>query len=184
MAPHQLADDVFPFPSTQPISVDFIENRDAGFRNAEGDLQCKFDPIRQTFVPRPVVPDTALEDQEAALEESKLQVVATTESFVKAISALKKKKSKEKKIASFDLDSCHDWKDITLLIQEVVKDYHKDDSTRGRLRGQFRRVGDNAKSIQTFVGLLPDGEYKTLCGGLMLILTVSHVGKMHPDCKR
>jgi len=180
MPPHQRADDGFPAPSMQPISVDFIENRYAGFRNTEGELSCEFDHSLQQFVAPPfAISGVALEDYEAELRDSKLRVVATTQSFENALSSLKRKKSKDKKIASFDLDSVHDWKEVTDLIQVVVKDYHKDDSTWAHIRGAFRRVGDNAKSIQTFVGLLPDGEYKTLCGGLTLILTVSHLWPIH-----
>jgi hypothetical protein len=159
----------------QPISVDFIENRDAGFRNDQGELPCKFDPSCQKFVARPVASSAVLDDNAEELRESKLRLVATTESFSNALAILKKKKkSKDKKIANFDLNSCHDWKDITELIHGVAKEYHKNDTTWDHIRGAFRRVGDNAQSIQSFVGLLPDGEYKTLCGGLTLILTVGN----------
>ncbi|KAI4673643.1 uncharacterized protein J4E88_008699 [Alternaria novae-zelandiae] len=156
----------------QPISVDFIENRNTIFRNAQGDLPCKYDVGSQKFVAPPVTFGGAVpDDYEEQLRESKLKVVATKESFSKALSALKTKKAKDKKIASFDLDACYDWKEITDVIHGVVTDYHKNDTTWSNIRGAFRRVGDNAKSIQPFVGLLPDGEYKTLCGGLTLILT-------------
>jgi hypothetical protein len=124
---------------------------------------------------------TALEDYEQELKESKLRVVATKESFANALSALKKKKSKDKKIASFDPDSCHDWNEITELIHVVVKEYHRDDTAWGQIRVAFRCVGANAKSIQSFVGLLPDGEYKTLCGGLTLILTVGNFQSIITD---
>jgi hypothetical protein len=185
MAPRQRADDGFPAPSMQPISVDFIENRNAGFRNAEGELPCEFDPNSQKFVAPPfLLGGAVLDHEEEELRESKLRVSTTTESFTSALAALKKKrKSKDQTIANFDLDSCHDWKEITELIHVVVKDYHKDDTTWGHIRGAFRRVGDNAKSIQSFVGLLPDGEYKTLCGGLTLILTVSDAQSIAPDSR-
>jgi len=174
MPPHQRADDGFPALSMQPISVDFIENRDAGFRNAEGELPCNFDPSSQKFVVPPfAVGGAVLDHEEEALRESKLRVVATTESFAHALAALKaKKKSKNQAIANFDLNSCHDWEGITEHIDLVVENYHQDDTTWGHIRRAFRRVGDTATSIQSFVGLLPDGEYKTLCGGLTLILTV------------
>jgi len=173
MPPHQRADDGFPAPSMQPISVDFIENRDAGFRNAEGELPCNFDPSSQKFVAAPFAFGGAvLDHEEEALRESKLRVVATKESFAHALAALKsKKKSKNEAIANFDLNSYHDWEEITEHIDLVVKNSHQDDTTWGHIRRAFRRVGDNATSIQSFVGLLPDGEYKTLCGGLTLILT-------------
>ena len=174
MPPHHSADDGFPAPSMQPISVDFIENRNTIFRNAQGELPFKYDIGSQKFVAPPVTFDGAvLDDYEEQLRESKLRVVATKESFSKALSALKTKKAKDKKIASFDLDACHDWTEITNAIHGVVENYHNDDTTWGRIQTGFRRVGDNAKSLQSFVGLLPDGAFETLCGGLVLILTVS-----------
>ena len=172
MSAHQPIEVGFPCPSAQPISVDYIENRHTEFRDEHGELPFRFDASRQKFVARSVAWDAAPSTSDEELRDSKLRVVATTKSFSNALSALKEKKSKEKKIASFDLDSYHDWKEITGLIQVVVKEYHSNDTTWDRIRSGFRTVGDNAKSMQAFIGLLPDGEYKTLCGGLTLILTV------------
>ncbi|KAI4707152.1 hypothetical protein J4E89_008091 [Alternaria sp. Ai002NY15] len=76
MPPHQRADDGFPALSMQPISVDFIENRDAGFRNAEGELPCNFDPSSQKFVVSPfAVGGAVLDHEENALRESKLRAM-------------------------------------------------------------------------------------------------------------
>jgi len=172
MAPLQPANDVFPSLSAQPISVDFIENRQKLYRDAQGELPCTFDPSSQKFVARPLPWETAFDDSEEELRQSKLMVVATTESFSKALLTLKEKNAGDKTIASFDLESCHDWKEITERIQVVADSYHNKGTTWRKIRSTFRRVGDNAKSLQTFVSLLPDGEYKTLCGGLTLILTV------------
>jgi hypothetical protein len=179
MPPLELSeDDGFPRPSKQSIAIDFLENRNEDFRNAQGEFPCRFDPSRQKFVARPVafpshdIPPDATEDE---LRKSKLEVVATTKSFSNALAALKSKKSKNETIASFDLDTCHDWEEVTARIQTVVDEYGKTDTIWGKLRGAFREVGGNARSIQAFVGLLPDGEYKTLCGGLTLILTVSNL---------
>ena len=175
MPPHQRADGGFPAPSMQPISVDFIENRDTSFRNAEGELPCNFDQSSQKFVAPPFAFGGAvLDHEEEALRESKLRVKATTGSFAAALAALKKKteKSTDPKIADFDLDASYDWKEITQLIQVVAKS--RDDAKWGRICKAFRRVGDNARAVQSFVGLLPDGEYAILCRGLVLMLTVSN----------
>ncbi|KAI4657107.1 uncharacterized protein J4E79_007723 [Alternaria viburni] len=155
----------------QPLSVDFIENRRAG-----GEPEVNFDPSAQRSVTLPVDSDIAMLDHgDEELQESKLQAKATEESFAAALVALKRKKknTNDPKIEDFDLDACHDWTEITNAIHGVVENYHNDDTTWGRIQTGFRRVGDNAKSLQSFVGLLPDGAFETLCGGLVLILTVS-----------
>jgi len=174
MPPSQSVDDGIPCLSKQSISVDFIEHHNLDFRDAQGELPCKYDPSRQQFVARPAAWHATLADNEEEWRQSKLRVVTTAESFSNALLTLKAKKTKDGKISSFDLDSCHGWEEVTELIQEVVEEYHNKDTVWAKIRGEFRRVGDNAGSIQSFVSLLPDGHYKTLCGGLTLILTVRY----------
>ncbi|KAI4639382.1 hypothetical protein J4E93_009210 [Alternaria ventricosa] len=154
MPPHQRADDGFPAPSMQPISVDFIENRYAGFRNTEGELSCKFDHSLQQFVTPPFAASgVALEDYEAELRDSKLRVVATTQSFETALSSLKRKKAKDKKIASFDLDSFHDWK-------EAMTEHA---AVRERMAELLREVPDVVNQCEQYQTLYPGQNTIQLC---------------------
>jgi hypothetical protein len=165
----------FPTPSQQPLAVDFIEHRKTDLRDFAGELPCNFDVKRQKFVPKPgPLPDgrdmTGLEVVD--LEESNLHLAKTTKSFNDAISKLKAEESKGTVIKNFALSDCNSWDEVMKTMDMAAKQYEGRDSKLGKVRNAFRRIGDNASSIQAFVGLLPDGNYKTLCGGLTLILTV------------
>lgn len=173
MAQHSF--DLFPSPSRQPLAVDFIENRDTDLRDPAGELPCKFDTERQKFVPKPV---SNLDAQnmthitDLELEQSNLHLMRTTESFSNAISMLKSKESKNEKIQHFTLSDCDNWEEVIRTMDLAVKQYESRDTKSGKFRSAFRKFGDHSASIKAFVGLLPDGNYKTLCGGLTLILTV------------
>ncbi|KAF2642634.1 hypothetical protein P280DRAFT_540511 [Massarina eburnea CBS 473.64] len=104
--------------------------------------------------------------------ERKLEVAHTIENFKKAVEELKKSRAKkDKSIGKFDLAAAHDWNEVMELLKSADTMYRNEDSNLGRIRHYFRKIGDNGKSFQMFVGLLPDGNYKTLCGGLTLILS-------------
>jgi hypothetical protein len=164
----------FPLVSQQSPAVDFIEHRDIDFRNIRSDVSCKFDTERQKFVARPSPQALVRGVTDTELVKSKQYLAETTERFNDAIYTLKTRKTKDVNVSNFRLGHCHDWGEVTDTIQGVVDKYYSTDTKWGKIRGAFRRVGDNAASIQGFVGLLPDGSYKTLCGGLTLVLTVGY----------
>ncbi|KAL5114048.1 hypothetical protein ACEQ8H_008062 [Pleosporales sp. CAS-2024a] len=170
MSPRHVQDS-FPIPSLQPLAVDFIENRESDLCDSVGDLPCSFDLKRQKFVSKPE-PLHGLQDLgKIDLGESNQHLVKTTESFNLAIKALKDKETRDIVIKNFQLGDCNNWEEVLRSMDLVVKQYESRDTKFGKVRSAFRRIGDNAASIQPFVGLLPDGNYKTLCGGLTLILT-------------
>jgi hypothetical protein len=180
-APESSTEDDIPLPSQQPIEVDFIKHRVAEYRDINGKLPAKYDANKQQFVKRArrvtfrsESAPTSFDLTPEEIKASELALVSTTDSFNKAISELQARNKKKDDIAKFTLLSdCHDWNEVSEVLQDAVKKYEDTESISGKFRRAFRRVGDNSKSIQSFVGLLPDGSYKTLCGGLTLILTVS-----------
>jgi len=164
----------FPLPSQQSIEVDFIENRQGGLQRAGIEQSCTFDTERRKFVSQTVVGASFYDEQLELANPLELQ--ETRDNLQKAIDHLKDHKAKKsQKIANFCLSDAHCWTDIVRIVTEAEASYLKDDTTSRKVRKAFRKLGENAKSIKPFVGLLPDGNYKTLCGGLNLVLTVSLV---------
>lgn len=170
--------DEIPLPSQQPLAVDFIENHTLVCRDSNGTLPAKYDSNKQKFVRRrqkaavrqqSLTFDTNLEQETT----NALALSATEDSFSRAVEHLKSKKGDKKEISSFRLLSdSHSWDEVLQVVQKAESAYSADEGAGGKFRKVFRRLGDNAKSVQPFVGMLPDGSYKTLCGGLTLILTV------------
>jgi hypothetical protein len=171
-------EDDIPLPSQQPLEVGFIENRVTDYRDTDGKLPAKFDVKKQKFVRKAETVTFRTNDVVFDLEPeqgqtSDLALVVANESFTRAIEQFKREKSRKTEIANFSLlDECHNWAEVVQVIRKSQENYKSEAGVQGKIRNVFRRIGDNAKSIQSFVGLLPDGSYKTLCGGLTLILTV------------
>ncbi|KAH5013566.1 hypothetical protein HBI75_193840 [Parastagonospora nodorum] len=166
--------DSFPSPSRQPLAVDFIENRDTDLRDSTGELPCVFDVGRQRFVPKTAsLPHArnAMSLTDVELEESNMHLIKTTESFADAIKKLTSNKSQNSVIKKFSLSACDNWEEVMRTMDLAAKQYESRDSKSGKFRSAFRKFSDHSASIKAFVGLLPDGNYKTLCGGLTLILT-------------
>lgn len=169
-----------PLPSQQPLEVDFIQQRVTEYRDVNGALPAKYDVGSQRFVERTrrvtfrtTGAGTSFDLAPDEMQDSQLALVATTESFSQAIAELQTKNKKKDEIANFSLLSeCHNWDEVAKVLQRAERSYEDTDSVSGKIRKAFRRVGNHSKSIQSFVGLLPDGNYKTLCGGLTLVLTV------------
>jgi hypothetical protein len=166
----------FPTPSKQPPAVDFLEHRDNDFRNIRSEVSSKFDTERQKYVAKPVPQALTREVTDTDLAKSNHDLAERAGQFNDAINELKKRRVQDTNISNLRLGYCHDWGEVTDTIQRVVDDYYSTDTKWKKIRGAFRRVGDNAASIQCFVELLPDGCYKTLCGGLTLVLTVEYPG--------
>jgi hypothetical protein len=122
----------FPIPSQQPPAVDFLENRDLDFRNIRTDVSCKFDTERKKFVARPSPPASATGVTDAELAKSKQHLLETTERFNNAVFTLKTRKAKNINISDFRLGHCHDWGEVTDVIQGVVDNYYSTDTKRGR----------------------------------------------------
>lgn len=178
-------EDVGPVPSQQPLAVDFIENR-LTYRTAQVELPVRFDTRKQKFVDREVQLQTttvSLNVNNEELLETQLALEKTNENFKRAVKAfLQKKRDKAKKkltkgpaIVRFDVEAIHDWKGACQALESAISEYENDKTVSGKLRGTFRRISNKADSMKAFVGLLPDGSYKTLCGGLTLILTVGAI---------
>ncbi|KAF2122821.1 hypothetical protein BDV96DRAFT_593310 [Lophiotrema nucula] len=159
--------DSIPLPSAQPPEVDYLQHR---YRAYE-DSQVTYDSGSREFVPQPFRTRTISLDLEPRPVGQLL--ADSTDSFHKAVERLKanKKCKTESEIATFKFENCENWGDVIEHVQNAEKKYASDKSLKDKVRGLFRKVSDNGRSIQSFVGLLPDGEYKTLCGGLTLILT-------------
>jgi len=138
-------------------------------------MPCRYDPNQQQFildyfeVRNPEMPLEVLEEE---VNKSKMQIVVTNEAFSRALCRLKAE-SKDRAVACVNLSDCHDWEDVGKALEKMTAEYKDDKSAWAKVRKVFRNVGDHSKSIQSFVHLLPDGQYKTLAGGLTLILTVS-----------
>ncbi|KAF2647421.1 hypothetical protein K491DRAFT_310216 [Lophiostoma macrostomum CBS 122681] len=160
----------FPLPSEQSIEIDFIENRDIDLNLTGRERKCTFDTERKKFVPQATFRETVFDGvSEPAI---RLELQGTQDSLIAAIEKLKGAKGKSStKIASFHISDAHCWNDVIKIVAEAEQDYLEDESLSGKVRKAFRRIGDDAKSIKPFINLLPDGNYKTLCGGLTLILT-------------
>ncbi|KAJ4291996.1 hypothetical protein N0V90_009895 [Kalmusia sp. IMI 367209] len=160
----------FPLPSSQGLEVDFLENRPSDFQKPGS--ACVFDANRQQFTPKDNVErfkDTIFQNDTS--RGNQIQLKHTQDSLQAAIQTLKDKKGKKNdEIAAFNLSEARTWGDVVTAVQAAEETYLKDDSPTGKIRKAFRKVEDNAKSMQPFLGMLPEGEYKTLCGGLTLIL--------------
>jgi len=138
-------------------------------------MPCRYDPNQQHFVLNNFEvqkPEISLDTLEEEVNESKMQIVVTNEAFSRALCKLKAE-SKDRAVACMNLSDCHDWDDVGKALEKMTADYKDDKSAWAKVRKVFRNVGDHSKSIQSFVHLLPDGQYKSLAGGLTLILTVS-----------
>jgi len=167
--------DSFPGPSQQPLAVDFIENRETDLRDPAGELPCVFDVKRQKFVAKTVLlphAHDAMSLTDVELEESNMHLIKTAETFGNAINMLKSKEPQNPVIKNFSLGACDNWEEVMRTMDLAAKQYESRDTKSGKFRSAFRKFGDHSASIKAFVGLLPDGNYKTLCGGLTLILTV------------
>jgi hypothetical protein len=167
--------DSFPSPSRQPLAVDFIENRNTDVLDTVGELLCTFDVERQKFIPKiaSLAHDhNAMSLTDVELEESNMHLVKTTENFANTINMLKSKDSQSTAVKNFSLSACDNWEEVMRTMDLAAKQYESRDTKSGKFRSAFRKFGEHSASIKAFVGLLPDGNYKTLCGGLTLILSV------------
>lgn len=166
--------ETFPLPSMQGLEIDFLENRSSNFeKHVDG---CKFDTNKQKFTP--ISNDVMLKDvvfSNSSSKENRTRLKNTHELLLAAIQSLKEREGhKNAHIAAFDISQSRTWEDVIAAVKAAEEKYLQDDSTTGKIRKAFRQVEDNASSIQPFIGMLPDGEYKTLCGGLTLILKVRY----------
>ncbi|KAF2420749.1 hypothetical protein EJ08DRAFT_702341 [Tothia fuscella] len=165
----QFISDAIPLPSEQPLEVDYLQNRQRIFSSST----VSFDVKKQQFVPlQPRQSQMAGSSIGAAVVATSCSpLLAASISFGNAVKELQAKRGSKFKIANFSLEGTHSWEEIKKIIDSAEEGYLKEESASGKIRKVLRKVGDNGKSIQSFLGILPDGSYKTLCGGLTLILT-------------
>jgi hypothetical protein len=169
-------DNRFPTPSQQPLAVDFLENRKLEYRSVDGDLSCTYSVDKQEFVERPLTraaQNIRSMDAEEEVPRSDARLAERNAGFLAAVERLKKKDGKKGVASKFDLSGCHDWTEVMRVVKQVEEAYQNDDSKSGKVRKVFRNISEHSESLKAFVNVLPDGNYKTLCGGLTLILTVS-----------
>ncbi|KAF1996045.1 hypothetical protein P154DRAFT_580290 [Amniculicola lignicola CBS 123094] len=143
----------FPLPSKQNIEIDFIESQ------------------KRRFYPRPTVPRYV---GLGPSSERRSALKRTQDSFIAALEVLTKssKGETDTQIANFSLSDTDIWDHLIQAATVVEAKYLSTESFSDKIQAAFRKVGNNARSIKPFVGLLLDGNYKTLCEGLTIILTV------------
>lgn len=170
LSPQRGSTDELPLVSQQPLEIDFLENRLHAYRDEDGNLPARFSTEAQRFIallptshtrtPRGQSNYTLWNLEEEELTRNELALVSTKKNFETAIRQLQLQagKADKDKIARFhELQKCHDWDEVVSAINVAVQKHEDDKSVGGKFRKMFRNVGDHAKSIQTFVGLLPDG---------------------------
>lgn len=163
----------FPLPSNQSIEVDFIENREVELQKAGIEKSYTFSSEKKRFVAQTAVQEISYDDPRKPV--SPLELQRTRDELQTAIDHLKERKGKKNDaIAKFELSDPHSWADVVRVLTEVEVAYLNKDSISGKIRAACLRIGENGKSIKPFIQMLPDGSYKTLCGGLTLILTVGY----------
>jgi hypothetical protein len=169
----------FPLPSKQSIEVDFIENREVELQKVGIERAYTFNSEKKRFVAQTAVQEISYD--EPCEPVSPLELQRTRDELQSAIDLLKERKGKKNEaVAKFELSDPHSWADVVRILTEVELAYLSKDSISGTVRGAFRKIGEHGKSIKPFIQMLPDGSYKTLCGGLTLILTVSVSGRPFP----
>lgn len=163
----------FPLVSRQQLSVDFLDNRMPELQDSQGNLPCTFDHEKQLYVARQGGQAGEESRRTFEFDEPELEndALLQTEQFKAALEEFKKK-SHDAKVRHFDVEGAHDWRDVLKVVNKARDDYHSTESISGKLRDFFHKIGDRGEAFMPFLKLLPDGNYKTLCGGLELILGV------------
>ncbi|KAL9622667.1 MAG: hypothetical protein Q9160_002977 [Pyrenula sp. 1 TL-2023] len=140
-------------------------------QDSQGNLPCTFDHEKQLYVARQNGQgsggsETTIEWNEPEIEHD---AIVQTEQFKAALEEFKKR-SRNATVRHFDVEGAHDWRDVLKVVNKARDDYHSTENVSGKLRDFFHRIGDRGEAFMPFLKLLPDGNYKTLCGGLELIL--------------
>ena len=82
--------------------------------------------------------------------------------------------SAKKDIRDLDMSKSHSWDDVMAEYKHACMKYDaKAKGLRGLPRKWGRMTGDNVPSIIPFLNFIPEGQYKTLFAGLLLIFGVS-----------
>lgn len=83
-----------------------------------------------------------------------------------------------------DINADHTWDDVLSLQQSLSEDREKETSkgVKGFAYRHLRRFGDNSKTFQSWLKLLPTESHylSVLCGGLQLILGVGTSDTLRP----
>ena len=83
-------------------------------------------------------------------------------------------KSAKKDVKDLDMGKALSWDDVMAEYEHACVTYDvKAKGWRGLPRKWGRIIGDNAPSVIPFLNFIPDGQYKSLFAGLVLIFTVS-----------
>ena len=92
--------------------------------------------------------------------------------FLKALDICQK--SAKKDIKDLDMGKAFSWDDVMAEYEHACLIYNaKAKGWRGLPRKWGRITGDNAPSVIPFLNFIPDGQYKSLFAGLVLIFRVS-----------
>ena len=127
------------------------------------------DPLRISWRSKILISSRAIIYKEAEIQ--KRSFVATVNKYNAA--------AKESGSMQMDTNAIHDWSDV-LSAQENFSQERESVTSRG-VKGfvhrRLRNLEDNSKTFQSWLKLLPTESHylSVLCGGLMLILGVSHL---------
>ena len=92
--------------------------------------------------------------------------------FLKALEICQK--SAKKEIKDLDMGKSLSWDDVMAEYTHACQIYDaKAKGWRGLPRKWGRITGDNAPSVIPFLDFIPDGQYKSLFAGLVLVFRVS-----------
>lgn len=86
--------------------------------------------------------------------------------------------AKDKYKTGIKPEDSHTMADVWVIIDDAVARYQAQgkEGIWGRIRGAFRKFGENDGAVKTWLGLLPtESNYlSVLCGGLKMIVSVCH----------
>lgn len=165
-----------PLPPQQPLAVDFLQRRASILRDPNGAFPFRYDREVSAFI----LPDSEIDNDQIqrrilALSRAQGEVQEAKASFESAIERMKAK-SGDSTVTQFDIHRGGDWKTISQHLQSAQSQYLKEDTVSKQIFARFRKMMDGSDWLLPFVKLLPDGMYKTLSGGLKLVIMVIRYG--------
>ncbi|KIW06452.1 uncharacterized protein PV09_02896 [Verruconis gallopava] len=149
----------------QRLTVDFMEKRII----PEKKLAVRYDRRRDSYVhDSRAVNSPELEEFFKSNEEVQLwkQIEDDTKDWLEEVHNLSQSEKKEFIVADANFQAVID------TVKKVQDEYYSKDTMTAHMRDCFRKISGKAERVQPWLELLPDGAYKTLCGGLKLVVEV------------
>ena len=149
----------FPNVTTQPPSVDYIQNTWAPEQRISVSLS--YDAASDSMIRLGEAESQANVPKD---RDRHIRIKKAIASFQNTVTAYLQKKGDTKgfQLSTFD--------DVVLVMQEIETGYLSTDTWQGRARDVFRKISRRSDAVMPALELLPDGPYKTLCGGLKLVV--------------